>query len=128
MENIIFVDTHVVVWLFSGNTELFSKKTLNEIQKCELFISPIVKLELRYLFEIGRIKEKPGKIFNALNKEIGLKEASDSFSEIVEESIKYSWTCDPFDRIISAHSKLRGHRLLTKDQTILTNCKFAFWD
>lgn len=128
MENIIFVDTHIVVWLFSGKTELFSKNALNEIQKCDLYISPIVKLELSYLFEIGRIKEKPGKVLNALNKEIGLKLANDNFAEVVEESIKHSWTRDPFDRIISAHSKLRGFRLLTKDQTILTNCKFAFWD
>ena len=128
MENIIFVDTHVVVWLYIGNTELFSKTALEKIRKSELYISPVVKLELRYLYEIGRINEKPEKILKSLNKEIGLKQSDDNFIEIINEAVKLDWTRDPFDRIITAQAKIRGLRLLTKDQTILSNCQLAFWD
>ncbi len=128
MENIIFVDTHVVVWLYIGNIELFSKTVLEKIRKNELYISPVVKLELRYLYEIGKINEKPEKILKSLNKEIGLKESDDNFIEIINEAVKLDWTRDPFDRIITAQAKIRDLRLLTKDQTILSNYQFAFWD
>ena len=128
MENIIFIDTHVVVWLYSGKTELFSETALDELKKNDLYISPIVRLELRYLYEIGRINEIPKKIINTLNEEIGLKESDDSFVEIIDEAIKLNWTRDPFDRIIVAQAKIRGLPLLTKDQTILSNCELAFWD
>ena len=128
MENIIFVDTHVVVWLYIGKTELFSKAALEKIRKNELYISPVVKLELRYLYEIGRINEKPEKILKSLNKEIGLKVSEDSFDDIINEAIKLSWTRDPFDRIITAHASINGVRLITKDASILSNYKHAIWD
>ncbi len=128
MENIIFVDTHVVVWLYIGNIELFSKMALEKIRKKELFISPVVKLELRYLYEIGRINEKPEKILKSLNKEIGLKVSEDSFDDIINEAIKLSWTRDPFDRIITAHASINGVKLITKDASILSNYKHAIWD
>jgi len=128
MENIIFVDTHVVVWLYIGNTELFSKMALEKIRKNELYISPVVKLELRYLYEIGRINEKPEKILKSLNREIGLKVSENSFGDIINEAIKLSWTRDPFDRIITAHASINGVRLITKDTSILSNYKHAIWD
>ena len=128
MENVIYIDTHVVVWLYSGQLELFPLKSLEEIRNNDLYISPVVRLELQYLFEIGRIKEKPEKIIKSLTKEIGLKESDDSFSEIIEEAVNLNWTRDPFDRIIVAHADILAIRLLTKDQTILSNCNLAFWD
>ena len=94
----------------------------------QLCFSPVVKLELRYLYEIGKISEKPDKIINALKQEIGLKEANDDFAAVVNEAINQGWTRDPFDRIISAQAKIRNVKLLTKDQTILSNCNFAFWE
>lgn len=128
MENIIFLDTHAVVWLYSGKTELFSSVALEKLRKCELYISPIVKLELSYLFEIGKIKVNPVKVLIALNKEIGLKVSDDSFIEIVEETVKLSWTLDPFDRIITAQAILHNRQLITKDKTILSHCNLAIWD
>jgi PIN domain nuclease of toxin-antitoxin system len=128
MENIIFLDTHIVVWLYSGKTELFTSKALSEVRKCELYISPIVKLELSYLFEIEKIKVNPDKVLLTLNQEIGLKLSEDSFIEIIDEAMKINWTRDPFDRIITAQAKIRNAKLLTKDQSILSNYNLAFWD
>ncbi len=128
MEKLIFLDTHVLIWLYAGKLKLFSNLALREIRKSSLCFSPVVKLELRYLYEIGKISEKPDKIINALRQEIGLKEANDDFAEVVNEAINQGWTRDPFDRIISAQAKIRNVKLLTKDQTILSNCNFAFWE
>ena len=128
MEKLIFLDTHVLIWLYAGKLKLFSNLALREIRKSNLCFSPVVKLELRYLYEIGKISEKPDKIVNALKQEIGLKEANDDFAAVVNEAINQGWTRDPFDRIISAQAKIRNAKLLTKDQTILSNCNFAFWE
>jgi PIN domain nuclease of toxin-antitoxin system len=128
MENVIFIDTHVVVWLYTGKTELFSEKVLEKIRKNDLYISPVVRLELQYLFEISKIKEGPDKIIKTLNKDIGLKESNDSFIEIIIEAIKHKWTRDPFDRIITAQASLNNIELITKDSSILSNYKFAYWE
>lgn len=128
MENVIFIDTHVVVWLYTGKTELFSETVLEKIRKNDLYISPVVRLELQYLFEIRKIKESPDKIIKTLNKDIGLKESNDGFIEIINEAIKHKWTRDPFDRIITAQASLNNIELITKDASILSNYKFAYWE
>ena len=124
----MFLDTHIVAWLYSGDLNLLSKVAVEEIRNCELLISPIVKLELSYLYEIRRIDDPSDKIINDLGKEINLKVAEDGFLNIVDIASRYNWTRDPFDRIITAHSEMRNLRLLTKDRKILANYEKAFWD
>ncbi len=51
MAAVIYLDTHVVVWLFSGRTELLSSRAVNAIENHDLLISPIVSLELQYLYK-----------------------------------------------------------------------------
>lgn len=128
MENVIFADTHVVVWLYAGKTELFSESVLGKLTSNEIYISPAVRFELQYLYEVGKIKEKPEKIIQTLSKEIGLKESNDGFIEIINEAIKHNWTRDPFDRIITAQASLHNFGLITKDSSILSNYKLAFWE
>ena len=56
----IYLDTHVVVWLYAGLTEKFSDPTRELINSHEITISPIVRLELQYLYE----KSQP--LYNSL--------------------------------------------------------------
>ena len=128
MENMIYLDTHVLVWLYSGDLSLFTKKAKRTIEAEDLFISPIVSLELQYLLEIKRILVCPEKIIKALSEELGLKECKQDFKKIISESIKLSWTRDPFDRIIVSQASTKNARLLTKDASIISNYKNAFWE
>ena len=57
----IFLDTHVLVWLYEGLIEKFPKTIQNKLNSLELFISPMVELELDFLHEIGRINESGQK-------------------------------------------------------------------
>jgi len=118
----IFLDTHVVVWLYQGRTDLLSNRAKKIIEKeDDIYISPIVLLELQYLFEIGKII-KPAKIvFEALVEDIGLEIAEDSFAGVVEHSLSENWTRDPFDRIIAAHARKNSALLISKDRLILEN-------
>ena len=51
----IYLDTHVVVWLYAGLIERVSQKARDLISAQDLAISPMVSLELAYLQETGRI-------------------------------------------------------------------------
>lgn len=128
MEKLILIDTHVVIWLYSGKIELLSEKAKQAIQENNLVISPMTRLELQYLFEIKKINKKSTEILSDLNKKIGLRILKCELSELVEESLKLSWTRDPFDRLLVAQSISTGIGLLTKDQVLLKNYKLAFWD
>ena len=60
----IYLDTHVVVWLYAGLTEKLSQKAITLIEDNDICISPIVKLELSYLQEIERIKPSAHEIIS----------------------------------------------------------------
>ncbi len=114
-----FLDTHIVVWLFEKRLNLLSDNAKEFIEENDLYISPIVKLEIEYLYEIGRIKDNSETICGYLEKNINLRIDDSSFSEISMISINEKWTRDPFDRIIVSHSKLKDCTLITKDQNII---------
>lgn len=128
MEKIVYLDTHVLVWLYSGDTMLFSKHALQAIETYELLISPAVELELQYLFEINRITVPPHEIINALAIDVGLRKCNQHFASVITQSIKMQWTRDPFDRMIVGQAAIRQSPLLTKDRSILSNYSQAFWE
>ncbi|MFT5367802.1 MAG: PIN domain nuclease of toxin-antitoxin system [Candidatus Latescibacterota bacterium] len=123
----IYLDTHVVVWLYAGHIENISVTAQSHINENDIYISPIVRLELQYLFEIERITQKPQTVLSDLADNIGLKICSKDFNQIITKAQSITWTRDPFDRIIVAHTALNNDILLTKDQTILTHFQQAVW-
>lgn len=127
MAKIIHLDTHVVVWLYSGNLDLLPASVIDAIETNGVEFSPIVELELQYLYEIKRLSVKPRTIIQALEDEIGLKRCRSGLGEIVSEAMKISWTRDPFDRIIVPSASINGCRLVTKDELILKHYKDAQW-
>ena len=128
MERVIYLDTHSVVWLYAGSTGLFSKKALAALEASQILISPMVALELQYLFETGRVRASSGRIVAGLTADINLKVCEIPFAEVAARALEQKWTRDPFDRIIAAQAIAGNAPLLTKDATILKNCKRAFWD
>ena len=104
-----------------------SEKARSYINENDIYISPIVSLELQYLFEIKRITPKPQTVISALSEAIGLNVCDKNFYQIVQCAQQYSWTRDPFDRIIVAQAGLNDNILVTKDQTILTHFEHAVW-
>ena len=123
----IYLDTHVVVWLYAGKVENFSEQAKELINGHEVFISPVVRLELQYLFEIHRVTDQANEIVFDLSDRIGLKMCDKSFNTIVSSALNYSWTRDPFDRIIVANAAVNRNILVTKDRNILENYEKAMW-
>ena len=123
----IYLDTHVVVWLYAGKIKKLSEQAKELINDHEVIISPIVRLELQYLFEIQRITDEANQIIFDLSDRIGLKICDKSLHTIVSNALAISWTRDPFDRIIVANATVDRNILLTKDQNILGNYEKAIW-
>jgi len=123
----IYLDTHVVVWLYAGRTDLLSPLAIERIEAEELLISPIVQLELEYLREIDRLAVSSALVIESLSQQIGMTLCDLPFATIMVESIAQSWTRDPFDRLITAQAIARNAPLLTKDRHIQENCKLAAW-
>jgi PIN domain nuclease of toxin-antitoxin system len=124
---LIYLDTHVVVWLFGGLADRFSKTAQRLVNDNEVFISPVVRLELQYLFELQRVVEAPDIIVADLASRVGLQVCSKPLNRIVTEALAYPWTRDPFDRLITAHAGLDDDLLLSKDANILRNYAHARW-
>ena len=123
----IYLDTHIVVWLYAGLLEKFSQSIQTILNENEILISPIVRLELEYLYEIERIREPAHVIIADLADRIGLRVCEKDFNAIVSQAIKLTWTRDPFDRLIVANAALNDNILISKDQNILDHYPHARW-
>jgi len=124
---VIYLDTHVVVWLYSGNLDVLSSTARASLEQEDLRISPIVLLEMQYLKEIGRLAVSAPLIVQALNHDIGLQLCTLSFAAVVEGALEEDWVRDPFDRLIVGQAKAGKAGLITKDETIRKHFAGAVW-
>ena len=123
----IYLDTHVVVWLYAGLSEKFSEPARQLINSHDTLVSPIVSLELQYLYEIQRVTVDANAIVADLANRIGLQVCNKPFDAIVRQALAQPWTRDPFDRLIVANAALNDDLLLSKDQNILAHYTQARW-
>jgi len=124
----MLLDTHAVVFLHAGEIALFSETGRYFLDTEDLWINPMVTMELQYLFEIGRISVCAREILSDLRGDLGLRVLDRRWDDVCMKALELSWTRDPFDRIITAQALIEGQRLLTKDRLIRENCTLAFWD
>jgi PIN domain nuclease of toxin-antitoxin system len=126
-DEVTYLDTHVVVWLFGGEAQRLSNAAVAQIQAEEVLVSPAVVLELQFLHEIKRSKATALKVIERLSAEIGLAICRLPFAAIVEHALDQAWTRDPFDRLIVAHARANDAPLITKDERIHRHYKRSIW-
>jgi PIN domain nuclease of toxin-antitoxin system len=127
VNSLIYLDTHVAVWLYDALLDRLSATAIGAIEECELLVSPIVKLELQFLNEIGRLRARPDAILGSLAQTVALRIATSPLEAVVAAAMGFSWTRDVFDRLIVAECVASGEKLLTKDKTIQKNFARAVW-
>jgi hypothetical protein len=49
MASLIYLDTHVIAWLYAGQTERIPAAARKAVNESELLISPMALVELQYL-------------------------------------------------------------------------------
>lgn len=123
----IYLDTHVVVWFYAGGKQRFSEPIQLLMNQHDWFISPIVRLELQYLHEIGRINPTADTILADLSQQVGLTICSKPFNSVITAAMAITWTRDPFDRVLVAHAGLNNDILISADQRIQQNYAPTRW-
>jgi PIN domain nuclease of toxin-antitoxin system len=125
---IAYLDTQIATWLASGRSKRISSRGLAAISRSEVLLSPMVLLELEYLYEIGRSTIRAQDVFNKLAVETGLRLCQLSFAEVTAVAIHESWSRDPFDRIIVAQAKANGLApLISADEQIAEHYPRTVW-
>ena len=54
MASLIYLNTHIMAWLYAGQTERIPAAVRKAVNESELLISPMALVKLQYLIEIGR--------------------------------------------------------------------------
>ena len=129
MAALIYLDTHVVAWLYATGRRGFPEAAIRMLEQTEgLRISPMVRLELQYLYEIGRVAEPALPVVDTMEATLGITICSAGFPAIIKEAEAQPWTRDPYDRLIVAHAGLFDAPLLTKDAEIHRHYPRAVWE
>lgn len=126
---IAYLDTNVLFWFAEGELERISSAAQQFVtQAAELLISPIVVLELEYLYEIGRSQLSGRTVALKAKHELGVEVCALSFTAVTQTALDESWTRDPFDRLIVSHAKANGLApLVSADRKIARNYPRTIW-
>ena len=125
----LYLDTNVVVWLAQGNLTRISRKAHDVLEKADLLISPMVLIELEYLYEVNRIKLPSRDLQLKIEHEIGVRVCDLPFPLIASVMVDEKWTRDPFDRMIVAHAKANGLAfLVSADEEIAKYYPRTIWE
>jgi PIN domain nuclease of toxin-antitoxin system len=124
---VIYLDTNVVLWLAAAPDEL-SDTAVETLDSADaLLLSPMVELEIEYLYEVGRIQQPAQAVLEHLRGSLNLRSCERSFGAVVAAARPMKWTPDPFDRLITAQAALGEDTLLTRDKIIRANYPHARW-
>lgn len=129
MTQVLHLDTHVVVWLYAGEHDRFAEALRQRLDTASLRFSPMVRLELTYLHEIGTLTEAPDRILTELESAVGLGEDTHPFGRVIDMAERTTFTRNPFDRVITAQALCAQALLATKDARIrATHPASTVWD
>lgn len=112
----VLIDTHVLLWILSGSKRLKEVPWLKKYSYWTL--SPVSLLEIQFLVEIGRLNLDFPAILQKLKEDFRFRIDDVSFEEVCLAALDISWTRDPFDRLLVAHSHIRSLPFGTRDKLI----------
>lgn len=122
-----FLDTHAAVFLWEGRAEVFGARSQELLERSALFVSPLVRLELQFLREVGKLKVDADQILGSLASDARVTATEDSLDALVPLAMPLTWTRDPFDRLLVATALLHQAPLVTRDARIQENFAGAVW-
>ena len=122
-----FLDTHTAIFLWEGRNEVFGPSSRKLLEEAILLISPMVRLEMTFLKEVGKLKVEPDHLLGSLTSDLGVTVTSESLEALIPLAMPLSWTRDPFDRLIVATALLHQVPLVTRDTKIRENFQNAVW-
>ena len=125
---IAYLDTNVIIWLAQGNLGRISLNAHSMLEQADLLISPMVLVELEYLYEVNRIRLSSRTVLLKVEHEVGVRVCDLAFARVADATLDEKWTRDPFDRTIVAQAKANGlASLISADEEIKKNYPRTVW-
>lgn len=115
------------MWLFGGRGDMIPGAVKERLERDTLAVSPLVRLELSYLHEIGRFRYTAEQVFRELTPQLDLVFVDESFAQLCQTAVTLTWTRDPFDRLLAAHAVVADFPLITYDAHIREHLPLAWW-
>ena len=112
----ILLDTHAAIWLARRHRRAAPLRRYPR-----LYLSPVSLLEIQFLTEIGRLKGASTNPVRAIAVDSRWLVDEPPAAKWFMAACEFSWTRDPFDRLIAAHARVRGWKIATADELLLDN-------
>ena len=112
----LLLDTHFLIWVTLESPRLAEFPWLERYRPWGL--SPVSLLEIQFLHEVGRAEVDPEAFAEALKLDDRFLLDDPSLSALTQAAIPLSWTRDPFDRLLCAHSLLRRLPMCSVDRGV----------
>jgi PIN domain nuclease of toxin-antitoxin system len=112
----VLFDTHFLVWTLLRLPQVDEFPWLDEYRPWG--VSAVSLLELAFLSEVGRLELDAPALQAALGRDPRFQIDEIPTTSLFAKAIPLSWTRDPFDRLLAAHSLARGVPLCTLDRRI----------
>lgn len=113
----IMLDTHIVVWMLNGDFGPQTRRLLE--RRRPWLVSPIVLLELEILSESKSKVRHIDVLSKRICQDSRLVVHDASLALVADAAQHLTWTRDPFDRLLVAHSIVAGAPFCTDDSVIV---------
>ena len=115
----VLLDTHFLIWLVLGAKRLSDFPWVDRHRPWG--VSPVSFLEIQLLSEIGRLSVRNPEFTTAVMEDPRFTVDDIPLLTVMRQALKLTWTPDPFDRMLVAHSLARRIPLCTADRGIRTH-------
>ena len=112
----VLLDTHFLIWLVLGLKRLAEFPWVHRHRPWG--ISPISFLEIEFLAETGRLSVSNPAFTRAVMEDPRFTVDDIPLATLIRHALGLTWTRDPFDRMLVAHSLARRVPLCTIDRNI----------
>lgn len=108
------LDTHFMLWIALDVPRLDEFPWLDRYAPWG--VSPVSFLEVQFLAEVGKLDVDMDAFQAAVGSDPRFVVDEVSLLTLVQRALPVSWTRDPFDRLLAAHSTSRRMPLCTVDR------------
>jgi PIN domain nuclease of toxin-antitoxin system len=110
----LLLDTHFLLWIALDVPRIDEFPWLEQYRPWG--VSPVSFLEIQFLAEVGRLEANSGEFATAIAQDPRFVVDEVPLLALIQQALPLSWTRDPFDRLLAAHSEARRAPFCTLDR------------
>lgn len=116
------LDTHFLLWILLDLPRVDEFPWLDRYRPWG--VSPVSFLEMTFLGEVGRIEIRHVGFVDAIATDPRFVVDEPPLLALIEKALPLTWTGDPFDRLLAAHSEARRVPFCTLDRHMRREHRF----